>query len=370
VTTALDQFEQALVDASHRLARPPGATSDGSVNRLSAPGRLFRRVRRLSVALQLGLAVTAVSALAGGGIAGFLLSRENNRTGQLAAFECATTRHGSVGISAVTGDPIIDCAANWPQASGGQSTAPPLTAWRTTVGKEVALVQPTSWGRPPRSRYWRWQRLPVGWTVDFGVVDLTDQLGNISFDSGPCAYAGRTVQAVLSLLRADNLASWSVTVAPNSARPVSSACRPLIPNVAGVTRSVQLIQLPAPAKLRLGQVPPQRVQTLLRESRAAHRKLATLYADVNGILASRCATVSAAATLWTRIARAAGFRPTSLAFWRAANARNGLPPARFFDHYTLFKQPASQPTGTCAHVLVMVVPGSGIANVYAARIKP
>jgi hypothetical protein len=46
-----------------------------------------------------------------------------------------------------------------------------------------------------------------------------------------------------------------------------------------------------------------------------------------------------------------------------------VPSRLAFDYYTLVKQPASQRTGSCAHILVMRG-GGGNLTVYAARIAP
>jgi hypothetical protein len=90
---------------------------------------------------------------------------------------------------------------------------------------------------------------------------------------------------------------------------------------------------------------------------------------VNSVLATRCESVNAATALWTSEARTAGFSPTTLAYYRAVNTSPGPVASRFDYYYTLVKQPASQHTGSCAHVLVMRA-GGGSLTVYAARITP
>ena len=102
----------------------------------------------------------------------------------------------------------------------------------------------------------------------------------------------------------------------------------------------------------------------------ANLKLAELDRSVNRLLAKRCQSVDSAAAQWTRAARAAGFYPTSLSYYRTLNAVPSPVPSRLADHYyTLVRQPASQRTGTCAHILVMRA-GSGDLTVYAARVAP
>jgi hypothetical protein len=110
----------------------------------------------------------------------------------------------------------------------------------------------------------------------------------------------------------------------------------------------------------------------------AYHQLLGLYTDVNRQLSARCESVPAAAQLWTRTARAAGYTPATLALWKAVNGHTPLPgdltprnlalSPLFSRAYTLYQQPASQQTGRCAHVLV--VNASGISSVYVARIQP
>jgi hypothetical protein len=86
--------------------------------------------------------------------------------------------------------------------------------------------------------------------------------------------------------------------------------------------------------------------------------------------ARQCQSVAGAAADWTRAARAAGFRPTSLGYYRAINDATNPPSGQLSnDYYTLVKQPPSQQTGTCANILVMRA-GGGSLTVYAARITP
>lgn len=391
MSTALDEFELALVNASRALsaAKTAAGGSGQDLERLhhlrrarrrgSAPSlgasrsRSLARARKLSVALQLGLALTSVSALAAGGVAGYLLLAANDKTHTLAAFECEVQRSSEAGIDAVTGSPRLDCATAWPQATGGRAAAPPLAVWGTAAGKEVAVVRPASWGPPRRSHRWRWRRLPASWTVDLRVVALSDQLHNISLspegvalDLGGCAHADDVAAIVHSLLREDGLESWHVVVKAFGARKVSTGCAPLNASVLAGTKTVELLQ--GNGQASRSRVTP-RLRRLEAEQKSAHHGLLSLYMQVNRKLADRCESVSAAAALWSRDARLAGFSPTTLAFWRAANSGKMSLPGSFFRHYTLYRQPSTQHTGNCARVLVMIAPGSGLASVYAARIK-
>jgi hypothetical protein len=90
--------------------------------------------------------------------------------------------------------------------------------------------------------------------------------------------------------------------------------------------------------------------------------------SVNATLSANCESVARAAALWTQADKTVSITSATLAFWRHANDGQHVDPTAFPYRDTLYERPASQITGNCAHVLVMVVPGSGLASVYAARI--
>ena len=378
--STLQDFEDTLVNASralHAEAELAQATGPlGEASRRASRWHLIRRARQLSAGIQLGLAVSTISALATGGTLAFLfLSGDHTKT--LASLECSLTRNSAAIINTITGNPIIDCASAWPSATGGRAAAPPLTAWGLANDTKVAVVQPTSWGPPAQSGGVGWRRLPADWTVDLAVVELTDQLNDISTKlsstpitrSGgqPCSYARDDERIVRSLLAADGLSSWRVIVSrTDPGRAVSTGCRVIAPNVDGAERTVQLLQFGPTQPYR--QTPQQRNST--NDSVVANLTLAQLGRNVNRVLAKQCQSVDSAAAQWTRAARSAGFHPTSLAYYRTLNAAPSPVPSRLADHYyTLVRQPASQHTGTCAHILVMRA-GGGNLTVYAARIAP
>jgi hypothetical protein len=378
--STLHDFEDALVNASralHAEAERVHATGplENAASRASR-WQLIRRARRLSAGSQLGLAVSTISALATGGTLAFLfLSADHTKT--LASLECNVTRTSSAIINTITGNPVIDCATAWPSATAGRAAAPPLTAWGLANNTKAAVVQPTRWGPPAQSGSVAWRRLPADWTVDLSVVELTDQLSDISTNlsgtaitrSGvsPCSYARDDERIVRSLLAADGLSSWRVIVRPSDpGRAVSSDCVVTTHSVDGAARTVQLLQFGPTQPYR--QTPRQRNST--HDSIVANLKLGALDRSVNSVLAKRCQSVASAAAQWTRTARAAGFKPTSLAYYRTLNAAPTKVPSRLADYYyTLVRQPASQHTGTCAHILVMRA-GGGHLTVYAARITP
>ena len=230
--STLQAFEDGLVNASRALyAEAEFAHANGQLAEASCQAsrwHLIRRARQLSVGVQLGLALSSISALATGGTLAFLFLSEA-RTKSLASLECKITRKSAEIINTITGDPIIDCATAWPSATRGLAAAPLLTAWRLANDTKVAVVQPASWGPPARIGGVAWRRLPRYWTVDLGVVELTDQLNDISTKlsgtpitaSGvsPCSYAGADERIVRSLLAADGLSSWRVAVSRTDPRP-------------------------------------------------------------------------------------------------------------------------------------------------------
>lgn len=371
MSSALDRFERSLVAASRALSAQGAPASTQGVPAIGPTGARaprFRRLRSLGRAVQVTLVLGAFCGLAGGAAAAYLLLGDGV-TRTLPSFECDLPGNSGAIIPAVTGSPLVDCANAWPSATGGRHAAPHLAIWGPTNGRLAAIARPASWGPPARSG---WRRLPTSWTVDLQTVELSDQLGNISepftsLTSQSCSYLSADVAAVRSLLRIDGLPSWRVSV-QGQAGQLSNGCRSTVASVNGQAKAIELIQSPAQSRSPSGSaaaVPP----TITRHVTLAHQQLKRLYAAVNRELAGRCESVPAAAALWTRRARAAGFSPATLAVWREANARKPNP-ATFFKHYTLYTQPAQQRTGTCAHVLVMEVPGSGVANVYAARIVP
>ena len=421
MSSALDRFEQSLVAASQTLTEraaleeSPGAllatAEDGAGAGLGRRGRPLRRLRSLSLVAQLVVAVASLTACAGVAVAGYALF-SGGPARELASFECQMNGGTQSIIPAITGSPLVDCAAQWPQASGGQETAPSLAIWGADNGQQlVAVAVPESAG-PPAGDHYNWLRLTDSWTVDLPVVVLNDQLNNIDlpFNSGAtdaCSFAASDIAAVRSLLSADSLAAWHVSLRPQNGQLASGCQNVFVANVDGLDRTVELMQAApqsasppsasapttdatatsgtvttgaATITAATGAAPTPTAgagastgsdsdsQAIARGAALAYSQLKQLYASVNATLASSCESVTDATALWTRSAQSAGFTPATLAFWHQVNVEPRVDPNTFFDHYTLYQQPASQNTGKCAHVLVMDVPGSGVANVYVARI--
>jgi hypothetical protein len=378
MTTALDRFERALVEASRELhARASAApelplTASAALPTAAAPvpvarptarrrARVIQRFRQLNTAVQLLLAGSSLSALVAGG-AFLFFGHESAKT--IAGYECRLSRYDTAVVSSVTGNPLVDCRASWESAAAGRSAAPPLAAW--AGGGYAAVVQPAAWGAPDGGP---WTRLPPGWTVNLGVVELTDQLNDITSGLGgapTCTYALGDLRLVRALLHADGLQGWRVQVRTNYGHAVVSGCRVTAEDISGADHTVQLIQF--------RQAPPATapVHRSARQRRfyAAADRIPSLVAKldtrVNKLLARRCVSVSVAAHLWVSEARAAGFKQANLAYWRALNATPTPSPSLLY-YYTLIQQPPTQHTGSCAHILI---PFGGGVTVYAARIMP
>lgn len=371
MNSALDTFERSLVSASRALSSAAPQTSSHSApapRRIGTGRRLMRRLRSLGTVAQAGVALGLLSGCAGVAVAGYLLLA-GSQARMLPEFECQIDGSSDAITQAVTGSPLVDCATIWPSATGGRESAPPLAVWGVRSGQRlVAIVRPARLG-PPAGGSRHWARLPASWTVDLSIVALNDQLSNIDqpFTDLPqpiCSYARNDVAAVRSLLRADGLSGWKVDVR-GSNMPVSQGCRPMTPVVDGANRRVVLVQFSAPKDQRAS----RETQTIDRNVMHDYRQLLGLFTDVNRQLSTSCRSVPAAAGLWTRAAHAAGYTPTTLAWWKTLNAQSrdtGIIAKR----YTLYLQPSSQRTGRCAHVLTMGAPGAGAPDVYVARIRP
>ena len=374
MNNALDEFEAALVEASRALGADASTPAPGTSG---TPGRRSRlkRLRHLSVVAQLAFALTSVSALGGAATGVYLwFAGGSPGTRALPGFECtilsgSARPGGALVVQSITGDPLIDCAAALLQAQGRRP--PRLLAWGN--GYQAAVVRPAGSGAPASGG--GWQLLPAGWTVDLHVVELNDQLNDISAgmaDGQACTYAAHAVRVARALLAADNLQGWHVTLHANNG-PLVRGCRGVTPNVDRANRTIQLIQI----QKFSGPVHLTALQR--RRERAYFRALASLQAlqtRANRKLDARCESVGQAAQLWRREAGAAGFRPATPAFWREVQAlgRSNRPgptplPADFFVRYTLFRQPPQQRTGACAHLLIQDNGGDQLI-VYAARMAP
>ncbi len=179
--------------------------------------RLLHRLRSLHLVARMAVAVASLSAFAGVAVAAYAIF-SGGAARELPAFECETATHVTTIIPALTGSPLVDCAASWPSATGGRDAAPPLAIWGADDGQRlVAIAGPVTAGPPADSQHFHWQRLPDSWTVDLPIVVLNDQLNNITlpFNSGITStgsYASPDIAEVRSLLNAGGLEDWRVTL--------------------------------------------------------------------------------------------------------------------------------------------------------------
>jgi hypothetical protein len=390
MSSALDHFEQQLVAASRRLndatsARPVPQPGDDARHGRRLRGRVRRLTLGIPAAVVLGTAVTAVAA---GGVAAYVGGwfTLNQTTHTITSFTCETTQGAFAASAAITGDPLTDCAAFWPADTLGRHEAPALAAWAPSPSGPSfgAVVTPASAGPPSLTRYLapaahhvihvRWSRLPVGWTLNVSVIELTDQLNDIPSemanpDPSVCTTASRALRLVHALLADDHLTSWHVVLRPTSG-PVAAGCHPVLANVDASARTVQLAQGPSQlAERGLSASRRELIRTMTRYTALYRGELASAQQRVNASLAAKCSSVETAAALWRAAAGAAGFQPTSLAYFRAVNARRPALSSRLNYAYTLLAEPASEQTGACARILVLTNPG-GAVYVYAARMAP
>ncbi|HEX2702232.1 MAG TPA: hypothetical protein VHM72_02225 [Solirubrobacteraceae bacterium] len=385
MNTALDEFELTLIKAARALR------SATTVAPLVRGGHERRRplARRLALAVPTAWLVAACAAAAGaaGGTGYFIyrLLQENPTTETIASFTCDTGATVSASVQAVTGDPLVDCAAVWPSATAGRESAPPLTAWAPSKASFGAVVQPTAAGAPSYTSrltasgtrvHFTWHRLPIGWTVNLTVVELTDQLNDLPSKTingyGPlCTYASRAIRLARSLIAADHASGWRVSMSATTGA-LSPGCRPILDDVDARRHTVRLGQLPTEPRPNFSHLRAAvRRQDIAASKRWSHlhSELVALQARTNTVLNARCSSVADAAALWVHNAAAVGIRQTTLAYYRYVNAHPPAPSSPLNRYYTLFRQPASQHTGSCAHILVLAQ-GGGSIDVYAARIRP
>jgi hypothetical protein len=394
MTSAFDDFERALVRASSELSdrRLPTTAPEPQETVQGLTG--WRRLRALGRASKLGIALTTVGL--GGGIA-FAATQliPGSSSYHLAAFGCGPNPSVGFSVGAVTGSPLIDCSVAWPQMTRGHRV-PPLQVWAKDSGREAtAIVVPAALGNPMGNQKYSgvWTRVPDSWHIDLRLTVLNDQLGNISmpFDAdhaGGCSREPEDVTAVRRVLTTDRLSGWRVVVqgqhavGPNdvvNGAPYRRGCYATTSSVEFARHEVVLRQfLPAaqPATTittttTAGQADARHRQRKVSEARraiqTAYLQLRSVYLRVNRRLSLRCESVGQASRVWVDAAAAVGFKQPAPSFWRPLRPR---PDVRYFHHYLLYRQPAGQRTGTCAHVLVMGVPGDGVATVYVARVSP
>ncbi len=337
----MSTFEDRLWSELHRahgaeLARAHAAGASATPADTSTPGvgdhwagRVRQALRRRRWRVLAG--VVAVAVLAGAGTAVF---GPTGNPKDLASFECGLSDHSGYSGQLVGPDPVAACAALWPSLY--HHPAPPLRAW---VGETGGVVWVLPANVAPRER--GWIRLPPGWRANGALIELTDQLEDITtgLPARSCWPASTAAALVSSILRSDGFAGWHVIshVEPSTEADATCAAIDTPPSIEAPTHTVAL-------RLRARRLPaggswPSPV------GRAEGQRLTSVETGVNRALAAtgRCASVTQAAALWRSDAHAGGVR----------------------QRYNLVSLTTKPVAGTpCARIIVDLL-GGGTINVLA-----
>ncbi len=325
-------WSELLRDHGAELALTAGGLDDAAPNskdhrtaRQRQP--LWRRGRRVLA----GAIVVGVLAAAGTAIFG-----PTGNPRYITQFECGVAHHGNI-HGLFTAEPVSACAALWPSIY--HRPAPPLVAWVYETGGAV-VVRPAD--APPTET--GWTRLPKGWKADSAVIELNDQLEDITtgLPSRPCWSAASATALVRSILRTDGLDYWHLRISTQPPAPgMSATCLAVIQALGGPEikpNTLLLVEraMQAPAKGSSWYPNKFGKQRRLIENRVNHALRA----------GGRCASLAQAAALWRADARAGGI------------------PTR---EYVLDAPVPESGTGRpCARVFVSEPGGGGPANVFAA----
>jgi len=312
-------------------AHPAGASASASAPAAGDPwtARVRRALRRRRWRVLAG--AVAVAVLAGAGTAVF---GPTGNPKDLASFECGMSDHSGYSGQLVGPNPVSACAALWPSLY--HHAAPPLRAWVGATGGVVWVLPANA---PPRER--GWVRLPPGWRADGALIELTDQLEDITtgLPARSCWPASSAAALVSSILRSDGLADWNVVshTGPSTEHDATCTALDTPPSIEAQTRTVALRLLAR--RLPAGGSWPSPVR------RAEGQRLTSVETRVNRALVAggRCATVTQAAALWRSEAHAGGLRQS----------------------YNLVSLTTKPVSGTpCARIIVDLL-GGGTINVLA-----
>lgn len=326
-------WSELVCDHGAELARTAstlGSAPSGAAGRRRAGRRapLSRHARRaLTGVVVIGALVAAGAAIFG----------PTGNPKDITQFECGTGRHGNIrGLFTV--EPVAACAALWPAIY--HRPAPPLAAWVYETGGAVAVRPAAS---PPAGS--GWMRLPKGWTADGVVIELNDQLEDITtgLPSRPCWSQAAASARVKSILRADGLGYWRMRI--SAQEPASSRhanCLMVVQVLGGAEIAPDTVLLVERA------IAAPAIGAARYPNRFARQRRA-VEARVNRTLRSGgCASLTQAATLWRVDARAGGI-PTR------EDVLNAPAPTA-----------AGGAGAACARVFVSEPGGGGPANVLVA----
>ncbi|HEY7934349.1 MAG TPA: hypothetical protein VID48_11055 [Solirubrobacteraceae bacterium] len=321
---SLPQLRESLVSAAEQqaMARRP---ADRPAERPRGPLRR-RGLRVLAGAVAIGVLAAAGTAIFG----------PTGNPRYITQFECGTAGHGDV-HGLFTAEPVSACAALWPSIY--HRPAPALTAWIYETGGAV-LVRPAA--APAIGKGWR--RLPKGWKADSAVIELNDQLEDITtgLPSRPCWSAPAAAAMVTGTLHADGLDHWHLRVSTQPSQgDASGACMSVIQAIGGpeiASDTILLVEHAVHAPAKRSSWYPNRFgeQRRLAENRVNHAL------RVGG----HCASLAQAVSLWRSQAHTGGI-PTNEYVMNA--------PA-----------PETAAGAHCARVFISEPGGGGPANVFAA----
>jgi len=241
-------------------------------------------------------------------------------------------------VASVTDDPVRDCATRWPSLH--HQPAPRLTAWVAETGGAVVVIRA---GTPPPAGHWR--QLPGGWRADATVIQLNDQLQDITtgLAARSCWSASAASALVGSILRADGLSDWHAGVKLEPSEGARASCLLIDSSIAAQDHAVRLIERSVPA--------PASGSFMTKGAQRQRARFTALESDVNRTLSTpsgRCASVAQAAGLLRSRASAAGLDGSA---------------------YVVFAPPAEpRVAARCARVIVMAPGGGGPYDVYAAAV--
>jgi hypothetical protein len=341
----MSKFEERLwseLVRDHGAALAPAASAPGIAVPGSADHRLadrraaHRQVRLSRRGWRVLAGVVLVGALAAAGTAIF---GPTGNPKDITQFECGVGGHGDV-HGLFTAEPVSACAALWPSLY--HHAAPPLVAWVYETGGAV-VVRPAD--APPTGSGWR--RLPQGWTADGAVIELNDQLEDITtgLPSRRC-WPGATASALVrSILRADGLDYWHLRLSEQ--RPATgpgTRCLTAIQAIGGPEIGPDTVLLVEHATRAPGTVSRWYPNRFGKQRRLVETRVNRALRSSGG-----CASIAQAEALWRAEARAAGI-PAREDVLGAPSPTSG----------------ASAGGGSCARVFVSEPGGGGPADVFAA----
>jgi hypothetical protein len=321
-----------LAPTANALGSPVlASTAHRSADRRSARRRVMRSPR--ASRLLAGAAVLGVLVAAGSAIFG-----PSGNPRDITQFECGVAHDGNV-HELFSAEPVSACATLWPSIY--HRPAPPLAAWVYETGGAV-VVRPAD--APPTGS--GWTRLPKGWTADGAVIELNDQLEDITtgLPSRTCWSGSSASALVRSTLHSDGLDYWHLRVSDQRPAPSSGTrCLTAIQVIGGPEIEPDTVMLVEHTTWGPGRGTRRYPNRFGRQRRRVETRVNRTLRSSGG-----CASITQAEALWRTDARAAGI------------------PAREDILNAPSPTSAGSVDGACARVFVSEPGGGGPASVFAA----